>query len=64
MINITIAIHESKNLEKVVKFVSSIQKLEEYTSHKTAIKILKASENGALYGLYFTKTGKVRAEYI
>lgn len=64
MDNITIAIHESKNSEKVVKFVSGIQQLEKYISHETAIKILKALENGNLHGLHFTKTGKVRAVYI
>ncbi len=64
MDNITIAIHKSKNSEKVVKFVSGIQQLEKYISHKNAIKILKALENGDLYGLHFTKTGKVRAVYI
>lgn len=59
----TIAITESKNSEKVVKFVKGVSMLEEFTSHRTAIKICKAADSGRLYGCYLTKTGKLKSIY-
>lgn len=54
-------VHESKNSEKVVKFATS---LENQVSGKYFNKICKAHEEGWLHGLYFTKTGKIRATFI
>lgn len=62
--NNTIAIHESKNSDKVVKFCTGVNELLEYCSKRQAIKIQNAANNGNLWGCYFTKTGNVRATYI
>jgi hypothetical protein len=51
-------IHESKNSEKVIRFATSIER---YVSKSYYKRILKAHENGDLYGLYFTKTGRIKA---
>jgi len=64
-----LAIHESKNSDKVVKFLTAetelalYNKLLELVSKKTAEKIIKGIENGSLFGVYYTKTGKIRAAY-
>ncbi len=60
-----IAIHESKNSEKVVKFINAtIEALQEYVSIKDANNILNAKENNSLYGLYFTPSGKLKAIFV
>jgi hypothetical protein len=60
-----IAIHESKNSEKVVKFVSAtIDALQEYVSIREANNILNAIENNSLHGLYFTPSGKLKAVFV
>lgn len=60
-----IAIHESKNSEKVVKFVNAtIEALQEYVSIKDANNILNAKENNSLHGLYFTPSGKLKAIFV
>jgi len=53
-------IFESKTSDKVVRFVSSTQ-LTEYFSDAYAKKIIKAQMHGCLWGLYLTKTGRLRA---
>jgi len=62
--NNSIAIHESKNSEKVITFCTGVYQLLQYCSEKQAKKIQDAANNGKLYGAYFTKTGKIRATYI
>lgn len=59
----TIAIFESKKSEKVVKFATPLDMLK-YCSQKQVDKILKAHENNMLWGVHFTKSGKIRATYI
>lgn len=61
---ITIAIHESKNSEKVIVFCTGIYELLKYCSEKQAKKITIAANNNQLYGAYFTKKGEIRATYI
>ena len=53
-------IFESKNSDKVVRFVHSTQ-LTEYFSEAYAKKIIKAQMHGCLWGLYLTKSGRLRA---
>ena len=60
---ITLAIHENKNSDKVVKF-ATIEELQELTSKTYSKRIIDALENGYLYGLHLTKTGKIRATFI
>ncbi len=66
---ISIAIHKSKNSEKVVKFVtgdSPLQvegRLTSYCSKKYASKIFDAYQNGLLHGCYFTKSGRLKATF-
>lgn len=62
--NTTIAIHESKNSDKVVKFCTGVYMLLEFCSERQSKAIQHAANNGLLYGCYFTKSGKVRATYI
>ena len=56
-------IHESKTTDKVVRWIHSTQ-LTEYFSQAYANKIIKAQEQGALWGLYLTKTGRLRATFL
>lgn len=63
MIMETLAIHENKNSAKVVEFVT-IEQLAKLTSKQYLKRIINAYENGSLYGLYLTKTDKVRATFI
>lgn len=58
-----LAIHENKQSERVVKFVT-IEELQELTSKKYSKRILHALKNGYLHGMYFTKTGEIRATFI
>lgn len=51
-------IHESKNSQKVVRFATSIER---EVSKKYYNKIVKAHNEGSLYGLYLTKSGQIRA---
>ena len=53
-------IFETKTTDKVVRWIHSSQ-LTEYFSEAYAKKIVKAHEQGALWGLYLTKTGRLRA---
>jgi hypothetical protein len=57
----TFYIHESKNSEKVLQ---ATQNLEAHCSLSYAKKIRKAQENGQLYGLYFTKSHRLKAVFI
>lgn len=65
----TIVVYESKKSEKVVKTISAERPtglygaLIEYCSKAQAKRIIKAQENNLLYGLYFDKNGKIRAQY-
>jgi hypothetical protein len=67
---ITIAIHESKDSDKVVKNITGNAphevegRLTKYCSAKYASRIFNAYQNGMLYGCYFTKSNKVRAIFI
>ncbi len=58
----TIAIHESKNSDKTIRFVSSAN-LTEYCSPAYAKRIIAAYRNGELWGLYLTKTGRIKATF-
>ena len=61
----TIAIHASKNSETVIKSINaSVNALSSYCSKTYANRILSALEKGSLYGVYFTKSGKLRASFI
>jgi hypothetical protein len=66
----SIAIHESKSSDKVVKFVNAQQpqglfdQLLEFTNARYARRIITAQENGSLYGVYLTKSGNLRATFI
>jgi hypothetical protein len=53
-------IFETKTTDKVVRWIHSSQ-LTEYFSEAYAKKIVKAQEQGAFWGLYLTKTGRLRA---
>lgn len=59
----SIAIHESRKSDKVIKFVHSVSELLQFCSEKQAINLFDAAESGRLYGAYFTKSGKVKAQY-
>ena len=59
----TLAIYENKSSERVVRFVT-IEQLQELTSKKYLKRIVNAYENGTLYGLHLTKTGKIKATFI
>jgi len=67
---ISIAIHESKNSQKVVEFVKGEApyqvegRLTKYCSEKYASKIFDAYQNGTLHGVYFTTSGKIKATFI
>ncbi len=56
-------IFESKTSDKTIRFVSA-SSLTEYCSTAYAKKIISAHRNGLLWGLYLTKTGKIRATFI
>jgi hypothetical protein len=61
----TLAVHQSKNSDTVVKFIDlSVEKLSEYCSEKYAKSIIASHENGGLWGIYFTKSGRIRATFI
>jgi flavoprotein len=57
-----ITIHDSKNSDGVKMFLDA-DKLSDYCSIKYAKKIIKANEDGNLYGAYFTRTGRIRATF-
>lgn len=59
----TYKIHESKGSEKVVKSINE-DELTNYCSPKYAKSIMEANKNGSLWGLYFTKSGKIWATFI
>lgn len=65
-----ITIRESKNSNKVVKFISGESpdvikvRLEKYCSGKYATRIFEAAQNGGLWGCYLTKSGRIRATFI
>jgi hypothetical protein len=56
-------IFESKNSTNIVRNVSSTQ-LTEYVSQAYAKRIIKAQRDGQLWGLYLTKTGRLRASIL
>lgn len=66
----TLAILQSKNSEKVVKFIGAERgrglyvELIQLCSDKYAKRIIRAIENGTLWGVYFTKSGRIRATFI
>jgi hypothetical protein len=65
----TLAIHQSKNSETVVRFITAEQtkglygELIQLCSHKYAKRIIAAMENGQLWGAYLTKTGRIKAAF-
>jgi hypothetical protein len=64
-----IAIHESKTSEKVVKTIGAEQEdglfyqLLEFTNKAYAKKIIQAAKNGQMWGIYFTKSGRIKATF-
>ena len=61
----TIAIHQSKQTAVVSKFIDlSVKSLAQYCSVKYAKRIISAYDNGSLWGVYFTPSGKIRAAFI
>ena len=60
-----IAIYESKNSEKVAKFIPlTVKSLSEYCSRSYARKIIREHENSCIWGIHFTKGGSIRAIFI
>ena len=60
----TLGVCESKTSDKVVKFVAlSAWDLTNYCSLKYAKRIIEAHDNGQLWGVYFTKTGRIKATF-
>jgi hypothetical protein len=55
-------IHENKTSEKAARFLSSTE-LADYCSKQYAKKIIQAKENGELWGVYFTKSGRIKATF-
>ncbi len=70
MSTISIAIHESKKSDRVIEIISGNAphqiegQLTKYYSEKYASKIFDAYQNNTLHGVYFTKSGNVRANFI
>lgn len=63
--NNSISITENKNSEKVVKFIpATIEALSQYCSERYAKEILDCMEQGSLWGLYFTNSGRIKANFI
>jgi flavoprotein len=61
----SIAIHESKDSEKVVRFLNlNVESLSEFCSVNYAKSIIAAQDNGSVYGVYFTASGRIRANFI
>lgn len=61
----TIAIYESGKSEKVIKFIElSVKNLSEHCSVKYSKRIIYASENGSLWGVHVTGSGRYRAIFI
>jgi hypothetical protein len=59
-----LAIYEAKNSDKTVRFISlTIDSLTEYCSKKYAKKIIEAHENGQLWGVCLTKSGRIKASF-
>jgi len=64
MNNETIAIHESAHSEKVVKFIElSIESLTKHCSKQYAERIMFSQNNGYLYGVHLTKSGRYKASF-
>jgi flavoprotein len=60
-----IPIYESKKSDKIIKFIDlSVEKLSDHCSVKYAKKIVRAHENGYLWGVHITKMGTYRAIFI
>jgi hypothetical protein len=65
-----IAIHESKNSDKVVRILSANSKIEflselsKNVSASYAKKIIKAIDNNDIDSLYLSKSGKIRAAIV
>ena len=60
-----IAIYESKNSEKVVKFIPlTVESLSAHCSRSYARKIIRERENGCVWGVHFTKSGSIMAIFI
>jgi len=60
-----LAICQSKKSDTVVKFIElSVESLSQYCSKKYAKSIISSYENGGLWGIYFTKSGRIRATFI
>ena len=61
----TIPIYESGESDKVIRFIDlSVEKLSEHCSKQYAKRIIHASENGYLWGVHITKSGKHRAIFV
>jgi hypothetical protein len=61
----TLAIHQQKNSDIVVRFIElSVDKLSQYCSKRYAKLIIECHNNGSLWGVYFTKSGRIKATFI
>lgn len=59
-----IPVCESKNSEKVIRFVSlTVDALTEYCSKKYAKKIIQAYMNNQFWGAHFTKSGRLKVTF-
>lgn len=58
-----LAVCSGKNINKVEFFVT-FEQLQKYCSFTYAKKLIKAHENGDLYGLYITPSGKIKGIFI
>jgi len=62
---LSIAVCESKNSEKVSRFIDlTVEEISQYCSKRYAKQIIEAQENGSVWGVYFTPSGRIRATFI
>ena len=60
-----IPVHESRHADKVVKYVkATVEDLSEYCSVRYAKRIMSEKDNGTLWGIYFTPSGRIKATFI
>ena len=61
----TIPIYESGTSDKVIRFIDlSDEKLSGHCSKQYAKRIIHAKDNGLLWGVHVTKSGKYRAIFV
>ena len=63
LLNDHLAVHESRKSEKILYFVTG-ERIYERVSKKHATRIIRASNNNYLWGLYETQSGLLRATFI